>query len=55
MFLGVRVIYDRNGSVAGKVITSLLIGAVILSFLYSTKSMRMNINIGGFVSVIDMN
>ncbi|XP_028043389.1 paraplegin [Bombyx mandarina] len=45
---GVRVIYDRNGSVAGKVITTLLIGAVILSFLYSTKSMKMNINLGGF-------
>ncbi|XP_026742388.1 paraplegin [Trichoplusia ni] len=45
---GVRVIYDRNGSVAGKVITTLLIAAVILSFLYSTKSMRMNINLGGF-------
>ncbi|CAG9137291.1 unnamed protein product [Plutella xylostella] len=44
---GVRVIYDRNGSVAGKIITTLLIGAVILSFLYSTKS-RMNINLGGF-------
>ncbi|XP_030023959.1 paraplegin [Manduca sexta] len=44
---GVRIIYDRNGSVAGKVITTLLIGAVILSFLYSTKSMKMNINIGG--------
>lgn len=45
---GVRVIYDRNGSVAGKVITTLLIGAVILSFLYSTRSMKMNINMGGF-------
>lgn len=45
---GVRVIYDRNGSVAGKVITTLLIGAVILSFLYSAKSMKMNINLGGF-------
>ncbi|CAF4744376.1 unnamed protein product [Pieris macdunnoughi] len=45
---GVRVIYDRNGSVAGKVITTLLITAVILSFLYSTKSMKMNINLGGF-------
>ncbi|XP_022832758.1 paraplegin [Spodoptera litura] len=45
---GVRVIYDRNGSVAGKVITTLLIAAVILSFLYSTRSMRMNINLGGF-------
>ncbi|CAH0703702.1 unnamed protein product [Spodoptera exigua] len=45
---GVRVIYDRNGSVAGKVITTLLIAAVILSFLYSSKSMRMNINLGGF-------
>ncbi|RVE50496.1 hypothetical protein evm_004825 [Chilo suppressalis] len=45
---GVRVIYDRNGSVAGKVITTLLIGALILSFLYSTKSMKMNINLGGF-------
>ncbi|KAJ8737297.1 hypothetical protein PYW07_000568 [Mythimna separata] len=45
---GVRVIYDRNGSIAGKVITTLLIAAVILSFLYSTKSMRMNINLGGF-------
>ncbi|XP_059059705.1 paraplegin [Achroia grisella] len=44
---GVRVIYDRNGSVAGKVFTTLLIAAVILSFLYSTKSMKMNINIGG--------
>ncbi|KAJ0183648.1 hypothetical protein K1T71_000071 [Dendrolimus kikuchii] len=45
---GVRVIYDRNGSVAGKVITTLLIGAVILSFLYSTRHMKMNINLGGF-------
>ncbi|XP_041987157.1 paraplegin [Aricia agestis] len=45
---GVRVIYDRNGSVAGKVITTLLIAAFILSFLYSTKSMKMNINLGGF-------
>ncbi|XP_061382333.1 paraplegin isoform X2 [Danaus plexippus] len=45
---GVRVIYDRNGSVAGKIITSLLIAAIIMSFLYSTKSMRMNINLGGF-------
>ncbi|XP_075990806.1 mitochondrial inner membrane m-AAA protease component paraplegin-like [Anticarsia gemmatalis] len=44
---GVRVIYDRNGSLAGKVITTLLIGAIILSFLYSTKSMRMNISLGG--------
>ncbi|CAH2228623.1 jg22780, partial [Pararge aegeria aegeria] len=46
--LGVRVIYDRNGSVAGKIFTTLLIAAVILSFLYSTKSMKMNINLGGF-------
>lgn len=45
---GVRVIYDRNGSIAGKVITTLLIGAIILSFLYSTKSMRSNISLGGF-------
>ncbi|XP_050360654.1 paraplegin [Nymphalis io] len=45
---GVRVIYDRNGSVAGKIFTTLLIAAVILSFLYSTKTMKMNINIGGF-------
>ncbi|XP_039763854.1 paraplegin [Pararge aegeria] len=45
---GVRVIYDRNGSVAGKIFTTLLIAAVILSFLYSTKSMKMNINLGGF-------
>ncbi|XP_052752497.1 paraplegin [Galleria mellonella] len=45
---GVRVIYDRNGSVAAKFFTTLLIAAVILSFLYSTKSMKMNINIGGF-------
>ncbi|XP_072931358.1 mitochondrial inner membrane m-AAA protease component paraplegin [Epargyreus clarus] len=45
---GVRVIYDRNGGVAAKVITTLLLGAVILSFLYSTKSMKMNINLGGF-------
>lgn len=51
---GVRVIYDRNGSTAGKIITTLLIAAVILSFLYSTKSMKMNINLGGFVSVIDI-
>lgn len=45
---GVRVIYDRNANVAGKVITSLLVGAIILSFLYSTKSMKMNINLGSF-------
>ncbi|CAH2103407.1 unnamed protein product [Euphydryas editha] len=45
---GVRVIYDRNGSVAAKIFTTLLIAAVILSFLYSTKSMKMNINLGGF-------
>ncbi|KAI8430539.1 hypothetical protein MSG28_000774 [Choristoneura fumiferana] len=45
---GVRVIYDRNGSVAGKIITSILIAAVIMSFLYSTKSMKMNMNLGGF-------
>lgn len=45
---GVRVIYDRNGGVAGKVITTLLIAALLLSFLYSTKSMKMNINLGGF-------
>ncbi|XP_063634046.1 paraplegin isoform X3 [Cydia splendana] len=45
---GVRVIYDRNGSVAGKIIASILIAAVILSFLYSTKSMKMNMNLGGF-------
>ncbi|XP_013184956.1 paraplegin [Amyelois transitella] len=44
---GVRVIYDRNGGVAGKIISTLLIVAVILSFLYSSKSMRMNINLGG--------
>ncbi|XP_053624815.1 paraplegin [Plodia interpunctella] len=44
---GVRVIYDRNGGVAGKIISTLLIAAIILSFLYSSKSMRMNINIGG--------
>ncbi|KAH9644176.1 hypothetical protein HF086_008665 [Spodoptera exigua] len=50
---GVRVIYDRNGSVAGKVITTLLIAAVILSFLYSSKSMRMNINLGGFFTLVD--
>ncbi|VVC86282.1 paraplegin [Leptidea sinapis] len=45
---GVRVIYDRNGTVAGKVIITLLIAAVIFSFLYSSKSMKMNINLGGF-------
>ncbi|CAK1588033.1 unnamed protein product [Parnassius mnemosyne] len=45
---GVRVIYDRNGGLAGKIITTLLIGAVLISLLYSSKSMRMNINLGGF-------
>ncbi|CAB3258918.1 unnamed protein product [Arctia plantaginis] len=45
---GVRVIYDRNGTTAGKVITTLLITAIILSFLYSTKTMRSNISLGGF-------
>lgn len=45
---GVRVLYDRNGSVAGKVITTLLIAAIVLSFLYSTKSLRSNISFGGF-------
>ncbi|CAH2035977.1 unnamed protein product, partial [Iphiclides podalirius] len=45
---GVRVIYDRNGGLAGKIITTLLIGAVLVSLLYSSKNMRMNINLGGF-------
>ncbi|XP_068622297.1 mitochondrial inner membrane m-AAA protease component paraplegin isoform X2 [Battus philenor] len=45
---GVRVIYDRNGGFAGKVITTLLIGALLISLLYSSKNMRMNINLGGF-------
>lgn len=49
---GVRVIYDRNGSVAGKVLTALLVSAVILSLLYSTKSMKLNINLSGLVSFI---
>ncbi|XP_013136544.1 PREDICTED: paraplegin [Papilio polytes] len=45
---GVRVIYDRNGGLASKVITTLLIAALVISLLYSSKNMRMNINLGGF-------
>ncbi|XP_026331849.1 paraplegin [Hyposmocoma kahamanoa] len=45
---GVRVIYDRNGGVASKLITTLLLAAILLSFFYSSKSLRMNINLGGF-------
>ncbi|KPI92022.1 Paraplegin [Papilio xuthus] len=47
--LGVKeVIYDRNGGLASKVITTLLIAALVISLLYSSKNMRMNINLGGF-------
>ncbi|KAI5644822.1 ATPase family associated with various cellular activities (AAA) domain-containing protein [Phthorimaea operculella] len=45
---GVRVIYDRNGSVAGRLLTTLLLGAILLSILYSTKGFRKNLSIGGF-------
>ncbi|XP_014364734.2 paraplegin [Papilio machaon] len=45
---GVRVIYDRNGGLASKLITTMLIAALVISLLYSSKNMRMNINLGGF-------
>lgn len=45
---GVRVIYDRNVVATGKVLTALLIGAIIISLLYSSSNMKMNINLGGF-------